>query len=365
MSRRVRSCRRTPGCRRALRRRRRCRRTVRISRRRGRVRGGREDTGELTTDLGAVEAGEFDPADGAEPVQFGEERAQGVAAVDVVGPVGADHDEAAAAQRAEEIGEEVPGGGVGPVQVLQDEDDGPVGGDAFQQPCGELEEAGGSVLVGGVPVGFAEFGEEPRQFALLPGAGCGHFVGQGAAQGAQRRGERGIRQPVGAYLDAAADGDDGLASAGRRQEFLDQPCLADARLATDEQRLRFSARSSRTAGEPGGGAGERIGERGEFTCAADEHGTDGPGLHAAEHRTWVRHGGGGKGIGAHRTLVTRRERTDSGTYSPPLRPPGVRPGARRAGPGGPAGRHAPARPCGGVRLPGSCGARTRTCASPG
>lgn len=120
--------------------------------------GGREDARELATDLGAVEAGEFDPADGAEPVQFGEQGAQGVAAVDVIGPVGADHDEAAAAQRAEEIGEQVPGGGVGPVQVLQDEDDGPVGGDAFQQPRGELEEAGGSVLVGGVPVGFAEFG---------------------------------------------------------------------------------------------------------------------------------------------------------------------------------------------------------------
>ncbi|GAA3082522.1 hypothetical protein GCM10020254_28650 [Streptomyces goshikiensis] len=38
---------------------------------------GGEDPGELAADLGPVEAGQFDPYDGAEPVQFGEERAQG------------------------------------------------------------------------------------------------------------------------------------------------------------------------------------------------------------------------------------------------------------------------------------------------
>lgn len=39
--------------------------------------GGGEDAGELAADLGAVEAGEFDPADGAQPVQFGEEGRSG------------------------------------------------------------------------------------------------------------------------------------------------------------------------------------------------------------------------------------------------------------------------------------------------
>ncbi|MGY3247218.1 hypothetical protein ACVWYT_006667 [Streptomyces sp. TE4109] len=224
--------------------------------------------------------------DGAQPVQFGEQGAQRVAAVDVVGAVGADHDEAAVAHGAEEVGEEVAGGGVGPVQVFEDEDDGAPGGDAFQESGGELEEPGGAVLVGRVPVGLAEFGEQPGQLALLPGAGGGDLGGQGAAKGPQRGGERGVGQAVGADLDAAADRDDRVAAYRRREELLDQPGLADPRLAADEQRLRFApgARPVRAAAGLPAGAAERIDERGELALAADEHGTDGPGLHAAEHR---------------------------------------------------------------------------------
>jgi hypothetical protein len=99
----------------------------------GRVGFGGEDSGDLTADFGAAETAEFDTADGAQPVEFGEQRAQRVAAVDVVGAVGGDDEEAAAAERAEEVGEEVAGRGVGPVQVLQEDDDRAVGGDALQQ----------------------------------------------------------------------------------------------------------------------------------------------------------------------------------------------------------------------------------------
>ncbi len=41
----------------------------------GRVRFGGEDAGDLAADLLAGEAGEFDPADGAQPVEFGEQGA--------------------------------------------------------------------------------------------------------------------------------------------------------------------------------------------------------------------------------------------------------------------------------------------------
>lgn len=220
--------------------------------------------GELAADLVVAEAVEFDAGDGAQPVQLGEERAQGVAAVDVVGAVGADDHEAAAAQGAEEIGEEVPGGGVRPVQVLQDEDDHAFGGDPLQQPYGEFEEAGDAVLVGRVPVDLAQFGQEPGQLALLVGAGGGHLLGQRPAQGAQSCGERGERQSVGPDLDAGPDGDDGVASFGRRDELLDQAGLADACLAADQQRLRVAGRGPR----------ERLGERGELLGAPDEHGAD-------------------------------------------------------------------------------------------
>ncbi|SCG09961.1 hypothetical protein GA0115255_126473 [Streptomyces sp. Ncost-T6T-2b] len=223
-----------------------------------------EDAGQLAADLVVAEPVEFDAGDGTQPVQFGEEGAQGVAAVDVVGAVGADDHEAAGAQGAEEIGEQMPGGGVRPVQILQDEDDRAVGGDLLQQASGEFEEAGGAVLVGGVPVGLAQLGQEAGQLALLAGAGGGHLLGQSTPQGAQGGREGGERQPVGPDLDAGSDGDHGVAPLGRRDELLDQAGLADARLAADQQRLRIA----------GSGPCERLGERGELFGAPDEHGAD-------------------------------------------------------------------------------------------
>lgn len=187
-----------------------------------------------------------------------------MAAVDVVGAVGADDHEAAGAQGAEEIGEQVSGGGVRPVQVLQDEHDRAVGGDLLQQASGEFEEAGGAVLVGGVPVDLAQLGQEAGQLALLAGAGGGHLLGQGPAQGAQGGRERRERQPVGPDLDAGADGDHGVAPLGRRDELLDEAGLADTRLTADQQRLRIA----------GSGPRERPGERGELLGAPDEHGAD-------------------------------------------------------------------------------------------
>ncbi|CAM5504188.1 hypothetical protein SCYAM73S_06196 [Streptomyces cyaneofuscatus] len=150
------------------------------------------------------------------------------------------------------------------MQVLQDEDDRAVGRHPLQEPDGELEEAGGAVLVGRVAGGLAELGEEPGQLALLSGARGGHLLGQGAAQGAQGGGKRGVRQPFGADLHAAADGHHGVAPGRPAGELLHQPGLADARLTADQQCLRFT----------GPGAGERFGERTELRGASDEPGTD-------------------------------------------------------------------------------------------
>ena len=232
---------------------------------------GGEDPGDLAADLGAVEAAEFDPADRAQPVEFGEQGAQRVAAVDVVGAVGGEDDEAAGAQGAEEVGEKVAGGGVGPVQVLQGDDDRAVGGDALQEAGGEFEEAGHALLV--VPARarawLAQLGQQPGQFLLLARGRGGQFVGQFAAQGAQGGGEGGEGQAVGADLDTAAERDDGALAAGGGGELLDEPGLADAGLAAEQQRLRLAR----------GGAGERVVQAVQLVGAADEHGTDGPGLH--------------------------------------------------------------------------------------
>lgn len=163
-------------------------------------------------------------------------------AVDVVGAVGGEDDEAAGAQGAEEIGEQMAGGGVGPVQVLQDEDDGVLGGDPFQQPGGELEEAGHAVFVaaGLAGGGDGEFGQQPGQFLLLAVGGGRELVGQRAAQLAQGRGEGGEGQAVGADLHASAEGDDPAPVADDGGELLDQAGLPHPGLAADQQRLGFT-----------------------------------------------------------------------------------------------------------------------------
>ncbi len=240
----------------------------------GRVGFGGEDPGDLAADLGVGEAVQLDPADGAQPVEFGEQGAQRVAAVDVVGAVGGEDDQAAGAQRAQEVGEEVPGGGVGPVQVLQGEHDRAVGGDALQQPCGEFEEAGGAVLVVAAGAGGAEFGQQAGQFLLLAVGGGGQFGGECVAQGAQGGGEGGEGQSVRADLDTAAERDDGSAVGGVPRELLDQAGLADPGLAAEQQRLRLARV----------GAGERVLQVLQLLGAADEHGADGLGLHGPEHR---------------------------------------------------------------------------------
>lgn len=180
--------------------------------------------------------------DGAQPVEFGEEGAQRVAAVDVVGAVGGEDDETAGAQGAEEIGEQMAGGGVGPVEVLQDEDDGVLGGDPFQQPGGELEEAGHALFVaaGLAGGGDGEFGQQPGQFLLLPVGGGRELLGQLSAQPAQSRGEGGEGQAVGADLHASAEGDDPAPVADGGGELLHEAGLAHPGLAADQQRLRFT-----------------------------------------------------------------------------------------------------------------------------
>ncbi len=241
----------------------------------GRFRFRGEDAGDLAAHFGAVEAAQLDPADRPQPVQFGEQGAQGVAAVDVVGAVGGEDDEAAGAQGAEEVGEEVAGRGVGPVEVFEGDDDRAVGGDALQEAGGEFEEACHALLVVPSRAGFAQLREQPGQFLFLSGSGGGQLGGQSAPEGTQGGGEGREGQAVGADLDAAAERDDGALADGGTGELLDQPRLSDPGLPAEQQRLRLT----------GGGTGERVVQHSELIGATDEHRTDGPGFHGPEHRT--------------------------------------------------------------------------------
>ncbi len=252
-----------------------------------------EDPGELAAHLGPVEAGQFDALDGAQPVQFGEQRAQRVAAVDVVGPVGGDEDEPAAGEGAEQVGQQVPGGGVRPVQVLQDQDEGAVGREPLQHPGRQFEEPGGALLVVRAARGLAELGQDPGELVLLAGGGSGQLLWEQPVQRAQGRRKRGEGKPLRPDLHTAADGHDGSVPAGLAEELLGEAGLADSGLSPDEQRLRL----------PAGGARQCVGEYGQFVGSADEHRADRSGLHAAEHRTGALAGGTRNRCASHHASV--------------------------------------------------------------
>jgi hypothetical protein len=239
--------------------------------------------------LHAGQPRQFDPADAAQPVELGEEGAQRVAPVDVVRAVRREDDQPRGVHRSVEIAEEFAGGAVRPVQVLQGDDDRTAGGQPFQQLCRQFEEAGAAVLLvvrlGAGGPGAAgrgrQIGQQTRQLRLPARCGGGHLrLSEGAVQAAQGGGEGRERQPVRAQFEAASDCRGGSGRARGAQELLQQPALAHARLAGQQQRLRLARV----------GAGERIGEQNQLVAAADEDGADGGVAgHVVQHGTGHRH----------------------------------------------------------------------------
>jgi hypothetical protein len=167
------------------------------------------------------------------------------------------------------------------VQVLQSEHDRTPGGEALQELRRQLEQPGAAVLLvvrlGPCGAGRRQVRQQPGQFGFASGDGGGQpGLAERAAQPAQRRREGRERQAVRAEFETSADSGD--RSGGRRgaPELLQQPALADARLAAEQHGLRLARV----------GAGERIGEQRQFAGTADEHGADGGvSRHVAQHGT--------------------------------------------------------------------------------
>jgi hypothetical protein len=95
-----------------------------------------EHRGDLRGSLGRVEPAQLDPHQAA-ALQLGDERAQRVARAQLVVAVRGDEQQPALAyaQPVHEMGDQLPGRRVRPVQVLQDHDDGRLVGEAFQEPA--------------------------------------------------------------------------------------------------------------------------------------------------------------------------------------------------------------------------------------
>jgi hypothetical protein len=249
-----------------------------------------------------------------------------VAAVQLVGAVGPDQQQPAVAQVADQEGQQVTGGPVGPVQVL-DNQQGPVlAAEALQQPqqqleqpplvrpvprgCGqpvELEPAVGyapppgglapdRVAAGWARVGWAragwarvgwqgQLGEEAGQ--LGPGlagdqAGQGRLV-QVAHEPAQGLDQGGEGDALAAQLDAAAGQHGRPGGPGPGDHLADQPGLADPGLTADQDHRRGAGGGPVAGrGQPGQLLGPADkGRAGERRRHVDEYGAAGPGSERA------------------------------------------------------------------------------------
>ena len=177
--------------------------------------------------------GEIDRGDAGQPEQFGHYRPERVPPVQVVGPVGADQRDPFPVQHAGQERDQVPGGGIGPVQVLEHQEH--RGG---RRELGEQAEhtaehllpgQAGTVFVGSLPV--AAFREQPAQ----GGAGAERVADPGGLGGAaQRVGQRQVGHAV-AQLGALAGEHGEAASLGEPGHLADQPGLTNPGVPADQR----------------------------------------------------------------------------------------------------------------------------------
>jgi hypothetical protein len=213
-----------------------------------------EDAGDLRGELREREGLDLDALDDRAALLLGQERAQRVAAMQLVAAVGAHEQQALVAQPAQQRRKELERGAVRPVDVLDREDHGRPGRQPVQQRPQQSEEArlrqrlagGRQVLkVRARRLARAQLGQQPGQIAvgradeLLEGGGL-----ELAGESAQRRGDRGVGELPRAEGRAVAAHHACTAHGGVALELAQEPRLADAGLAGHEDRRRRAALGS-------------------------------------------------------------------------------------------------------------------------
>ena len=169
-----------------------------------------EDRDQEPAELLARKRSQVDPLDDGSAIELRHERPQGVATMKLVAAVGADEQQPRVVRVANQEGEKVPGGAIGPVQVLDREHDRPGLAEAGEQREQDLEQARlcerlveGRVAADPALAGVAELGQQPCEL-LAPGQGVQLGRAELARQRPQRRGERGEGQLALGQLDAVA-----------------------------------------------------------------------------------------------------------------------------------------------------------------
>ena len=230
------------------------------------------DARQLRRHIGLAERAELDDLDALQAQQLGEQRAERVTPMELIGPVGGQQQHRLATGVANEEPEEVACRRIGPMEVLQDEHQRPFLRQAMQDPEHDLEQAGagrrGAQRRIGWPLGASrrrtEVGQQVRQLGASRPDQAVEAVGvQRAHQRSEGRDERSVREAGLTDRQAVSFQDERPGRPGAFQELLHQPRLADPRLAGDEAR----------AGPAGRGLLERVGQAGELGGASDEDGT--------------------------------------------------------------------------------------------
>ena len=213
-----------------------------------------QDARELRGDLVAVEALERDPLDAGGALQLGQQRAQRVAPVQLVGAVGDDEAERLLARAAHEEREEVARRAVGPVDVLERQQHRAGASELLEQRQHRLEQAAlaGARLLVGACADAAQLGQQVgERVARARRELLGRVRAHPARERPQRGDERRVRDLRAAELEALAQEHARIARTRARLHLAQQPRLADARLAGDEHERR----------PPAGGALQRAFEQ--------------------------------------------------------------------------------------------------------
>ena len=183
----------------------------------------------ISASAGGGQRPEFDQRDHRQPEQLRDHAAERVAPVQVIGAVRADDGDALAVQHAGEERDQMAGAGVGPVQVLDDQQD-----RAFRGQLGQQAEHRAEHLLAGQarPVDLVGLLVAVREQARQHRAGLDRLL-DARRGGAERVRERQVRDAV-ADLGALAAQHGEAVALGDPHRLVDQAGLADAGVAADE-----------------------------------------------------------------------------------------------------------------------------------
>ena len=228
-----------------------------------------------------VSAGEVD-AQRPHALELGQQRPQRVAPVELVGPVGGDEQERLVAERGGQEAQERARGRVGPVQVLDHQQDRRRAREPVEHGQQRLEHAR---LVAGAARALARL-RRARAAASPARRGCRPAARRAPGRASRTSGRSAVTSGAYASSPSPSSTQSPLSTrvpsaAARRLQLAHEPALADAGLADHERERRLA----------GGGVGQRGLELRQLQRAPDEAGGGDAGRHALQDR---RAGGSGQ-----------------------------------------------------------------------